>query len=135
MIRGRYLQFFFAVAAAVVVVVVVEEFHDRKKKKQQEIISNDYYFTLLKEDPITTQPTSGKSPPGTQEDDLDQPLGEFEVGGGSGDVGKEPAVMAQPQPSGTSTNPFVMPAPTANETTTLNFQDTTTYTPGTGEEK
>ena len=62
-------------------------------------------------------------------------MGEFEVGGGSGDVGKEPAVMAQPQPSGTSTNPFVMPAPTANETTTLNFQDTTTYTPGTDEEK
>ncbi|KAK6621836.1 hypothetical protein RUM44_001643 [Polyplax serrata] len=78
-----------------------------------------------KEDPITTQPTSGKSAPNTQEDDLDQPLGDFEFGAGG-----EPAVVTQPQPMGTSTNPFVMPGPPPNETTTLNFQERTTYTPG-----
>ncbi|KAK6617401.1 hypothetical protein RUM43_014410 [Polyplax serrata] len=82
-------------------------------------------FVRMKEDPITTQPTSGKSAPNTQEDDLDQPLGDFEFGAGG-----EPAVVTQPQPMGTSTNPFVMPGPPPNETTTLNFQERTTYTPG-----
>lgn len=53
-------------------------------------------------------------------------MSEFEGDGASG----EPAVVTQPQPMGTSTNPFVMAPPPANENTTLNFQEKTTYTPG-----
>ncbi|KAL0277587.1 UNVERIFIED_CONTAM: hypothetical protein PYX00_004823 [Menopon gallinae] len=63
--------------------------------------SGDYH-TLHREDPVTSQPECRNTSTPFQED-LDQPISDLE-----GDVGAgEPAVSIQPQPMGSSTNPFM----------------------------